>query len=142
MKKVKLIIILLFVLPAIIFLGYLGKTRVLPKKLTPQVYSRESSTAGVVEIEVIPKELKPGGEMIFTLNLNNHSIDLDYDYARIAIVVDNNGNIYKPIKWTGGSGGHHVSGDLVFDKLSSKVTNIGLNLIGIDNQKVMFEWKL
>lgn len=102
----------------------------------------QTKQVGMVEVEVAPKQLSHGRQIVFTLRLNNHSIDLNYDFAKIAVVVDSSGNIYEPVSWSGGMGGHHVSGDLAFGKLSDKAENVGLNITGIDNQKVVFEWKL
>ncbi len=142
MKKTRIVLIILLALSVITFLGYSGWNYFLPKKLEPRVYSKESSTAGVVEVTAVPKELSAGREMIFTLDLNNHSMELDYDYTEMAIVVDNEGNIYRPTRWIGGSGGHHVSGDLIFEKLSGKAKSVGLNIKGIDNKNVVFDWEL
>ena len=104
--------------------------------------SPQTKQVGVVEVEVTPKQLNHGREMVFTIVLDNHSIDLNYDYTKIAAVVDNEGNIYRPITWTGVGSGHHVSGDLVFDKLSKNASSVGLNIKGIDGKMVNFEWKL
>ncbi len=142
MKKVKLAIVLFSVLFIVFFLSYSGLSRFLPKKLESRVYSKESSTAGVIEVGAVPKELGPGREMIFTLNLNNHTMNLDYDYAKMAVVIDDRGNIYKPVKWISEGGGHHISGDLVFSKLSNKATHVGLNISGIDNKNVNFDWEM
>ncbi|EKE13379.1 MAG: hypothetical protein ACD_13C00022G0020 [uncultured bacterium] len=97
---------------------------------------------GVVDMEITPKQLARGREMVFTVSLDNHSIDLNYDYTKIVVVVDDTGNIYKPVKWTGESAGHHVSGDLVFNKLSGKASSVGLNIKGIDGKNVVFNWEL
>ena len=102
----------------------------------------QTAKAGAVDIEAQPKRLRRGDEMIFTLTLDNHSIDLNYDYLKIAVAVDNDGTLYKPVGWTGGSSGHHVSGDLIFDTLSSKASHIGLNFTGVDDQNISFDWEL
>lgn len=113
--------------------------------ITKDIYATPESQikqVGGVEVEVVPKQLNRGSQMIFTISLNNHSLDLNYDYTKISMVVDSDGNIYKPLNWNGGVGGHHVSGDLIFDKLSDKAVSVGLNIKGIDNQNTVFEWKL
>ena len=142
MKKIKIVLISLLTLSTISFLGYLGANNFPLKKSEPRVYAKQSLSAGVVEVEAVPKELSPGREMVFTLDLNNHSMDLSYDYTEMAVVVDEMGNIYKPIKWVGESGEHHVSGDLIFEKLSSKAKSVGLNIKGIDNKNIVFDWEL
>lgn len=134
MRKLRITIILLFALTVIAFLGYFGTK--------PKVFPSETLIAGVVTVEAVPKELKPGQRMIFTLKLNNHSMSLDYDYTKMAVVVDNDGNIYKPVEWTGGVGGHHISGDLVFGKLSEGARHIGLNIKGIDSKDLPFDWNI
>ncbi len=89
-------------------------------KTEKKEYSTQTARAGVVDVEARPKKLRKGDEMIFTLTLDKHSIDLSYDYLNIAVAVDDNGVMYKPVSWTGGREGHHVSGDLIFDKLNKK----------------------
>ena len=105
------------------------------------VLEPQTKQVGVVEVEVAPKQLNHGQEMIFTLSLNNHSIDLSYDYTKIAVVVDDSGKIYYPVNWTGGNSGHHVSGDLIFDKMSNNATHVGLNIKGVDGKNVNFDWE-
>lgn len=52
----------------------------------------------------------------FEVSLNTHSVALDYDLTNLSVLKDSRGNVYKPLSWTGGSGGHHVSGVLQFPK--------------------------
>lgn len=133
--KIKILAFLILVLLAVSTVFFWSRTKA-------KEYSRQTKTAGAVTVEVAPKEIAPGGKMVFTLTLDTHSIDLNYDFLDMAVVIDNKGIIYKPESWTGGNGGHHLSGDLVFGELSKKATHIGLNLTGIDGQNVSFDWSL
>lgn len=117
-------------------------TKMFTQAKTIDMPAPQTKQIGVVEVEITPKELAHGKPAIFTIKLNNHSVDLGYDYIKIATLVDSEGNIYKPVSWNGDMGGHHVSGDLVFGNLSSGAESVGLNINGIDNQKAVFEWKL
>jgi hypothetical protein len=99
-------------------------------------------TVGEIEIEVVPKSITPGKEMVFTLTLDNHIIDLDYDLVQMTVAVDQSGRIYTPVDWTGGRGGHHLTGDLVFAELSQEARQIGLNIRSINNQNVLFDWEI
>lgn len=99
-------------------------------------------TMGVVSVEVTPVSVEMGKELVFDLTMNNHSIDLDYDYAQIASLTDDQGNSYKPIQWTGNSSGHHVKGELIFPVLSDKVKQLTLTLKGVDNKTEDFNWQL
>jgi len=52
----------------------------------------------------------------FEVGMNTHSVALDYDLTKFAVLKDSKGNVFKPLSWTGGRGGHHVSGVLQFPK--------------------------
>jgi len=142
MKKIKIILVLIFILSAAFVLGYFGTLKIKRSSQDSGGYLKQSSVAGTVEVGVVPKELKAGQEMVFTVTLDNHIIDLNYDYTKIAAVVDDKGNVYKPTKWMEVEGGHHVTGDLIFNKLSGKARSIGLNINGIDSKNVVFNWDL
>ena len=105
--------------------------------LTPQ-----NKTMGVVEVTLTPENVEPGEEIVFDLAMNNHSIDLDYDYIKIVTLLDDQENEYKPSEWTGNTSGHHVSGKLKFSPIQTQTSSITLKIDGVDNQKETFEWKL
>ena len=98
--------------------------------------------AGAVEIKVKPSQLEVGKNILFTVTLDTHSVELSYDLAELAYVEDNLGNKYEPESWSGGKGGHHLSGELSFAKLKSKANGIKLNFEEIENEEVIFEWEL
>lgn len=98
--------------------------------------------AGAVEIKVKPSQLEVGKDIIFTVTLDTHSVELGYDLAELASLEDNLGNNYQPNAWSGGKGGHHLSGKLTFTKLKTGAKNLKLNIDGIENQQVVFEWEL
>ncbi|MDP2685341.1 MAG: hypothetical protein Q8P20_10005, partial [bacterium] len=78
----------------------------------------------------------------FELVMDNHSIDLSYDYTKIAVLTDNNGNPIYPSSWTGNSSGHHVEGKLIFPSFSKNPKELTLTLNEIDNKSETFSWKL
>lgn len=133
MKKIKIALVLFPVLSAIALSIFYESKRILPRKLEPV----ESAV-----VEAVPKQLVPGSEMIFTLYLKNHPTDPDYNHTNMALVVDGEGKIYKPINWTGESGKTQVTGDLIFDKLDKGASRVGLNIKGVDNKNVVFDWEL
>jgi len=105
--------------------------------LSPQV-----KDMGAVKVEVIPKRVESGSEALFTLNLNTHSVDLGYNYTKIIKLTDDKGNQYYPIKWTGSSGGHHLSGEISFGKINKGVRKLILTISGIDNKTAEFVFEL
>lgn len=68
-----------------------------------------------VKVEVTPLNLSTAAETLdFRVVLETHSVELDYDLAKIAVLRDDRGNAYRPSIWQGPAGGHHVEGVLRF----------------------------
>lgn len=101
-----------------------------------------SKTMGVVSVDITPASMEAGKEIAFDVVMNNHSVDLDYDYTQIATLTDDQGNTHKPTQWTGNSGGHHVRGQLIFPSLSKTPQQLTLTLNGVDNETEDFSWEL
>lgn len=104
--------------------------------------SSQTKTMGEVDVEIIPISVEPEKEVVFELSLNTHSVELNYDYMEIVTLTDDLGNSYKPVKWTGGSSGHHLNGKLVFPPFSKQAKELTLTLNGVDNKIEIFNWKL
>lgn len=102
----------------------------------------QSQSFGAVDVEVTPKQVKEGDPIIFYLSINTHSVDLDYDFVSISSLEDEQGNVYQAQEWTGGQGGHHLRGELVFDNLKSDSKQLMLTINGIDGETNEFEWGL
>lgn len=101
-----------------------------------------SKTMGVVSVDITPASMEAGSELVFDVVMNNHSIDLGYDYTQIATLTDDQGDSYKPIEWIGNSSGHHVKGQLIFPVLPGKPKQLTLTLKGVDNETEDFNWQL
>ncbi len=95
---------------------------------------------GRVNVMVTPKQISPAKSVILDLSLSNHAIELDYDFSKTIKLTDNLGNTYEPISWNGGSGGHHINGEISFNPLKKGVKNIALKLEGIDGITDTFEF--
>ncbi|MEK7176853.1 MAG: hypothetical protein AAB719_00945 [Patescibacteria group bacterium] len=106
--------------------------------------SRTDNQANVV-VTVTPYVLSVDSkEWKFDIVLDTHSVELDQDMAKIAVLVDGNGKEYKAVKWEGSEpGGHHREGVLIFKStnplpsyLELKIKNIG----GVSER--LFKWNL
>lgn len=95
---------------------------------------------GAVTIEAKPSQLAVGKEGVINLSLNTHSVELDYDLAVISKIVDDLGTEYPVTKWIGGSGGHHLAGELTFGIISAKASTIMLTISGIEGEEAEFEF--
>ena len=73
---------------------------------------------GEVAVTVKPLKIARGENTIFLVSLETHTVELDKDLKNVSVMRDDKGKEYKPTNWTGGQGGHHVSGNLVFPPIS------------------------
>lgn len=136
MKKIILIIGGGILLTAIIIF-------VLSVKNNNNQYQTQSDSQASVTIDVTPKQLGTKKERnIFSVSLNTHSVDLDFDFAKIMILSDDLGNIYPALEWTGGSGSHHLGGDIIFPKINPRAKQVKLQINSINGVTRNFEWSL
>lgn len=94
-------------------------------------------------IEVKPISLAAEKPIKIELRLTTHQGILDFDFTKDFILYDDKNNQYAPVSWNGGSGGHHLSGVLIFPAIASNAKSIKLiikSAYGIAERK--FEWKL
>jgi len=117
-------------------------TQIQQKSNNSASYQSQTNEKGSVIVEVTPLLLTSGKDASFTVTFTTHSGDLNYDIAAISKLTDNKGKEYDPISWTGGKGGHHLEGTLIFSKLSQDASSVTLTIPGIDNQDRIFKWRL
>lgn len=146
--KNKIVLLFLIGLIIVVFVGLqlISRTKtnsqIQQKNNSSVLYQQQIDEKGSVVVEVTPISLASENNTSFTLSFTTHSGDLNYDIVAISKLADNKGNTYKPISWTGGKGGHHISGTLTFAKLSQEASAVTLTIPGIDKIDRVFEWKL
>ena len=147
-NKLALYIILILTLgiSVVAVLKYFGPnvSQIQTKPKVEKTFSNQLQTdeKGSVVVEATPLILSVNDNVSFTIAFTTHSGDLNYDVEAIAKLTDDNGNTYKPISWTGGKGGHHITGTLTFPKLSQDASSVTLTIPGVDNQDRVFKWDL
>lgn len=108
------------------------------QKLVPKVDDQASVTVTVTPVD-ISSESK---EWKFNINMITHSVELDQDMIKSAVLVDDQGKEYIPINWEGPNpGGHHITGTLVFNTINPRPTYLELKIKyvgGIPNR--LFKW--
>lgn len=117
-----------------------GNTAVQEKSgLEPQ-----KNEGGNVTVTVKPKNLKIGSKPEFEIQFETHSVDLSFDVAKQASLVDDQGKSIKGAVWNGTPpGGHHRDGTLSFDGTLVGAKSIDLiikDVAGIAERK--FKWNL
>lgn len=145
MLSFKKLAIILVVLIAAVWIMASGKKPASQGSVLPaqQTYETKSDNQANVDIEVTPQTLGFNNqENVFEVKFDTHSVDLDFDFTKIMVLTDNLGNQYPALKWEGGSGGHHLTGKIVFPKLKSGAQKIILKISGIGGVERNFNWDL
>ena len=95
----------------------------------------KTAQSGDITITAEPRE----GE--FSLQLDTHTTELDFDIEAMVTMADDAGTDYGKGVWTGSApGGHHRRGTLKFDKpIEASAQKIILRLSG---SNVMLEWEV
>lgn len=102
--------------------------------------STRTASAGPVDVTVIPGVIDASGAR-FAIELDNHEIDLDGDYARTS-TLSVGGRQWTSPRWSGdGPSGHHRSGTLSFASGGPAVGAVELRLGGLP-APVTLRWTL
>lgn len=157
MKILNRLIILIFVailVLTVVIVGYIGsrkavKLEVKTKAINPSVeepaktYKTKTDEQAGVTVGVTPQKVDPNAdETVFSVSLITHSVSLDFDFRQIAVLRDNFGNEYRATEWTGGRGGHHLSGQIIFPKIKKGTKSLTLIISQIGAVDRSFEWDL
>lgn len=124
-----------------------GKTPI-PAETSKQANTRqkwETKTDDRVSVAVVitPLDLSPqSAEWKFDVGMNTHSVELDQDMTKSAVLIDDKGKEYKPVKWEGPVGGHHREGVLSFKPVIPASQSIQLKLLDIGGVDRNFIWQL
>lgn len=114
-------------------------------EVVPQIsyLKTQTNNEGAVEITVTPKNLS-NKEWVFDIALNTHSMEIGEDLTKVSVLVDEDGNEYKPIEWQGDPpGGHHRKGILKFAPISPQPQSIILKIFQVGEIKERnFTWQL
>jgi hypothetical protein len=102
-----------------------------------QGFGLKMGEMGNVTVEVIPINVSK-----YQITFDTHSVPLDFDFLDIIKLVDSNGKEYSPISWSGGKGGHHQSGELIFSTIDDNTKTITLIFSEIEGGVLNLTWVL
>lgn len=108
---------------------------------TKQTWETKTEEQASVTVVVTPLDLSSNSkEWKFDVVMDTHSVELDQDMTKIAVLVDDQGKEYKPISWDGPIGGHHREGVLIFNQISSNPESVELKISDIGDVVRIFKW--
>jgi len=105
--------------------------------------SKIDDKASVV-VTVIPSDLSmESREWKFDVAMNTHSVELDQDIIQVAMLVEDFGKEYKPLRWEGApAGGHHREGILIFAPITPYPQHLTLIVNDVGGVQRSFTWTL
>ncbi len=109
---------------------------------TNSKYEKQQNQEAEVTVEVTPLKLSSKENTEFDIVLDTHSVSLDKSLKDISELEDNKGNIYNPISWSGGTGGHHLEGNLIFPPFSKDAESVKLTIKQVGGVDRIFNWAL
>ncbi len=124
----------------LVLLGWLFWPK--PTPLVPKSFESKTVNLGNVEVAATPLTVKDGEALVFRLIFTTHSVDLNYEFTQIISAGDDLGNVYPAANWSGGRGGHHLSGNLTLTPLKPKAKAIRLIFTNIDGKGGELLWQL
>jgi hypothetical protein len=104
---------------------------------------------GAIVMEVTPLNLNTQADMLeFDVAMNTHSVDLSMDLVKLAILTTDAGITVNATSWEAPSGGHHVSGKLLFPSsvdgksILEGATNFTVQIRDVDASLRTFVWRV
>ncbi len=106
-------------------------------------WESKSDDQANVTVIVKPLDLRPESKVwTFDIGMNTHSVELNQDMTKIAVLVDDTGKEYQPLGWEGDAGGHHREGTLSFSSISPTPKSVTLRVSGIADVVRTFTWSI
>ena len=104
----------------------------------PKIDEQASITVTITPIDISPQSKK----WKFNIVMDTHSVELDQDLIKTAVLIDDQNKEYKPISWEGSTGGHHREGVLTFNQITPIPKSIELKISGLGDVIRSFTWQL
>lgn len=99
----------------------------------------QASVTVTITPTLISEESK---EWKFDVVMDTHSVELDQDMTKVAVLIDEQGKEYKALNWEGPAGGHHREGILTFIKITPFPKSVELKISDIGGVVRIFNWQL
>lgn len=115
------------------------------KESQTENFEAKTDARGPVSITVTPQVLgKDDPQWKFEVAFNTHSDSLDQDPVRVTTLVDDKGNVRKPLSWQGaGPGGHHREGALAFNAVQPIPQTVEIKIKDVGGvPERSFKWDL
>jgi hypothetical protein len=128
-----------------VFEGQKPSVEIAPStNIVTKQWETKSDDQPPVTITVTPIDISSGlKEWKFAVVMDTHSVELDQNLTKLAVLIDDQGKEYQPLNWEGPVGGHHREGVLVFSAVepTPQVVEIKIKDVGGIPER-SFKWHL
>jgi hypothetical protein len=109
---------------------------------TLQKWESKIDDQASVTVTITPSDLGvESKEWKFNVVMSTHSVELDQDMTKVAVLVDDFDKEYSPARWEGApAGGHHREGALIFTPIIPYPQHLKLNIKDIAGVQRSFSW--
>lgn len=111
----------------------------------PVALETQTNREGPVTVKVTPRNVSPAATTWdFEITLETHTVSLDQDMQRAAVLVDGSGKAQPPLSWDGDPpSGHHRKGVLRFSAPAGEVEFVELRVLDVGGvPRRVFRWRL
>lgn len=110
---------------------------------TSQRWEVKTDEQASVNVTITPLDISiDSREWEFDIIMDTHSVELDQDMIKSAVLVGDDDKEYKPLSWKGPIGGHHREGTLTFTSITPYPQNLTLRIKDIGGVERSFSWIL
>ena len=140
------VVVIIVIIGAYFSLTGKNKSVAEPVPSSPQSWGAIVDDQGGITVTVTSLDINlspQATEWKFNVILDTHTVELDQDLTTVAVLVDDNGQEYQPLRWEGAPpGGHHREGTLVFDSIIPSPQHLKLIIRNIGTVERTFAWTL
>lgn len=108
------------------------------------IFEPKTDSQGGVTITIAPKTFsEENSTWDFEITFDTHSVELNQDLTKVAVLIDESGKEYKPSAWEGDpAGGHHRKGILKFNSIKTQPSSFVIKIkeVGGIAERV-FSWQ-
>lgn len=145
MKKVGYFLVFILIVLTVYWIWIVSQPAEVPNQQQvsqQKQFEKQTDEQAEVSVEVTPVSLQSGQEIKFSIAMDTHTVELNFDLLKVSKLITNTGKTLTPLSWSGGSGGHHLRGELIFPAVDKNTESVELILSDISNTERRFKWKL
>lgn len=113
------------------------------KTVAKQNWESKTDNQSMVTVIVTPIDISSESkEWKFNIVMDTHAVELNQDLVQSAVLIDEQGKEYEPLRFEGASRGHHREGVLFFNQILPFPQSVEMKISGVGDSIRSFVWQL